>query len=60
MILETEQLPYWRWLHEFDLLNLNQENVFIPDFKFDEDLPSPYNALIALGDEWLVTLGMAF
>jgi len=49
MILETEQLSYWRWLHEFDLLNLKQESVFIPDFKFDEDIASPYPVNTIMG-----------
>lgn len=49
MVLETERSPYWKWLHEFDLLKLNQESVFMPDFKFDEDLASPYPSNTIMG-----------
>ena len=49
MVLKTEQSSYWKWLHKFDLLELNQESVFIPDFKFDEDIPSPYPSNTIMG-----------
>jgi len=49
MVLQTERLSYWKWLHEFDLLELEQESVFKPDFKFEKNIASPYPSNTIMG-----------